>query len=166
MSPDDRQMFFHWATQSDATDFWYGEQFGEPLPNREQFFNDFKDYYFTGEDVLRGRSWAICLKEGEKPIGQINYQRDEEQKERVEYDVDILIAEAAYHGQGLGTEAMRLLTTYMDLELQIPRIVIYVHPSNPRAKRSYEKAGFSFEEEYRDSNGILWNKGIYQTTNK
>lgn len=53
----------------------------------------------------------------------------------------ILIAEP-YWGQGLGTEALRLLVHYGFCEMNLHRLHLSVHAFNERALRAYERAGF------------------------
>lgn len=48
-------------------------------------------------------------------------------------------------GQGLGTEAMRILLTYLFCEMNLNRVALKVHSYNKRAIRSYEKNGFHVE---------------------
>jgi RimJ/RimL family protein N-acetyltransferase len=63
----------------------------------------------------------------------------------VEGWVGIGIGERAYWGNGYGTEAMRLLLRFAFSELNLQRVSLGVYAYNPRALRSYEKAGFRRE---------------------
>jgi RimJ/RimL family protein N-acetyltransferase len=57
----------------------------------------------------------------------------------------IVIGERAYWGNGYGTEAMHLILQYAFTELNVRRVSLSVFDYNPRAIRSYEKAGFRRE---------------------
>jgi RimJ/RimL family protein N-acetyltransferase len=57
----------------------------------------------------------------------------------------IVIGERDYWGNGYGTEAMQLLLRYAFTELNVRRVSLNVFAYNPRAIRSYEKAGFRHE---------------------
>jgi RimJ/RimL family protein N-acetyltransferase len=59
--------------------------------------------------------------------------------------VGIGIGERAYWGNGYGTEAMCLLLRFAFAELNLQRVSLGVYAYNPRALRSYEKAGFRHE---------------------
>ena len=59
------------------------------------------------------------------------------------------IGERAYRGQGLGTEAVRLILQYAFTELNLYRISLSAFEYNSRALRSYEKAGFHVEGRVR-----------------
>jgi RimJ/RimL family protein N-acetyltransferase len=59
--------------------------------------------------------------------------------------VGIGIGEREYWGRGFGTDAMRLCLQYSFLELGAHRVSLGVLDYNPRARRSYEKAGFKLE---------------------
>ncbi|MGE5251479.1 MAG: GNAT family N-acetyltransferase [Bacteroidota bacterium] len=59
--------------------------------------------------------------------------------------VGIIIGERDCWGKGYGTDAMRLIVQYGFTELNLYRISLSLHSYNPRALRSYEKAGFKLE---------------------
>jgi RimJ/RimL family protein N-acetyltransferase len=59
--------------------------------------------------------------------------------------VGIGIGERDSWNKGYGTDAMRLCLRYAFLELGLQRVSLGLHEYNPRALRSYEKAGFQME---------------------
>lgn len=59
--------------------------------------------------------------------------------------VGIGIGERDLWGKGYGTDAMRILLRYAFSELNLHRVSLDVFEYNPRAIRSYEKAGFKIE---------------------
>jgi RimJ/RimL family protein N-acetyltransferase len=59
--------------------------------------------------------------------------------------VGIGLGERDYWGKGYGTDAMRLILRYAFRELNLYRLNLDVFAYNPRAIRSYEKAGFKIE---------------------
>jgi RimJ/RimL family protein N-acetyltransferase len=59
--------------------------------------------------------------------------------------VGIGIGEPEYWGKGYGTDAMRLALRYAFMELNLDRVTLVVFADNPRAIRSYDKAGFKLE---------------------
>jgi RimJ/RimL family protein N-acetyltransferase len=63
--------------------------------------------------------------------------------------VGIGLGEREYWGNGYGTEAMRLALGYAFTELNLRRVTLGVFEYNPRARRSYEKAGFKVEGRLR-----------------
>jgi len=63
--------------------------------------------------------------------------------------VGIGIGERVYWGRGYGTEAMRLILRFAFEELNLNRVSLDVFEYNPRAIRSYEKAGFTVEGRQR-----------------
>ncbi|MBI5652037.1 MAG: GNAT family N-acetyltransferase [Chloroflexi bacterium] len=50
-----------------------------------------------------------------------------------------------YWGKGYGTDAMRVLLRFAFTELNLLRVALNVFEYNPRAIKSYEKAGFKIE---------------------
>lgn len=59
--------------------------------------------------------------------------------------VGIVIGDERLRGQGLGTDAMRLLVRYAQQELGLHRVELEVYPFNQPAIRSYEKLGFRLD---------------------
>lgn len=73
--------------------------------------------------------------------------------------VGIGLGERDYWGKGCGTDAMRLALHYAFTELNLHRVSLGVFEYNPRAIRSYEKAGFRMEGRQRQAlsrNGKRW----------
>jgi RimJ/RimL family protein N-acetyltransferase len=60
--------------------------------------------------------------------------------------------------QGYGTDAMRLLLRHGFETLNLNRIMLDVYDTNPRAVRSYEKAGFIHEGRKRQG---MYKNGRY-----
>jgi RimJ/RimL family protein N-acetyltransferase len=59
--------------------------------------------------------------------------------------VGIGIGEREFWSKGYGTDMMNLCLRYAFLELGLERVALGLHEYNPRALRSYEKAGFVLE---------------------
>ncbi len=70
--------------------------------------------------------------------------------------VAIALGEREYWGKGYGTDAMRVMLRYSFNELNLRRVGLIVFEYNPRAIRSYEKAGFTPEGRQR---GVLLRDG-------
>ena len=65
--------------------------------------------------------------------------------------VAIAIGKREFWSHGYGTDAMRVMLRYAFLELNLRRVGLIVFEYNPRAIRSYEKAGFVYEGRVRGS---------------
>ena len=75
--------------------------------------------------------------------------------------VGIGLGEREYWGKGYGTDAMRLALRYAFMELNLHRVTLGVFEYNPRAIRSYEKAGFREEGRRRQAllrSGRRWDE--------
>jgi RimJ/RimL family protein N-acetyltransferase len=59
--------------------------------------------------------------------------------------VGLGIGEREFLGKGYGTDMMKLCLQYAFTELNVHRVSLGLHAYNPRALRSYEKAGFRME---------------------
>ena len=69
-------------------------------------------------------------------------------------ELRIMIGENAHTGRGAGTEAISLLCDYAFEHLNLHKIYAYVLALNPRARRSFEKAGFVLEGTLREDRWI------------
>jgi RimJ/RimL family protein N-acetyltransferase len=73
--------------------------------------------------------------------------------------VGISIGNRNFWGKGYGTDAMRVLLRYAFTEINLHRVTLNVFEYNPRAIRSYEKAGFVHEGRLRgmlNKDGRRW----------
>jgi RimJ/RimL family protein N-acetyltransferase len=66
-------------------------------------------------------------------------------------ELGIFIGDKSYWDQGYGTEVMKLLLNLGFSTLNLHRIYLCVFEDNPRAIRSYEKAGFVHEGRQRQA---------------
>ena len=73
-------------------------------------------------------------------------------------EMGIVIGEKQYWNQGYGTEAMQLLLKHGFETLNFNRMSLVVYADNPRAIRSYEKAGFVKEGTLRQA---IYHRGHY-----
>lgn len=151
MNMSDISTFFKWATESDASSFWYGALYGTEVPTYEEFVADWQPHYFNGSDPEKGRSFFI--KVNGKPIGQINYNDINRKDNSVE--LDILIAEKNDKGKGFGSDALKTLVNYLFRNLDVETCWIEALEKNPRAIGAYEKAGFIVEKKFKKS-GNVW----------
>lgn len=63
--------------------------------------------------------------------------------------VGLGIGEREFWGRGYGTDVMRVILRYAFTEVNLHRVTLTVFEYNPRAIRSYEKAGFRHEGRMR-----------------
>ena len=66
-------------------------------------------------------------------------------------ELGIMIGEKAFWNQGYGTESVRLLCRVGFAQYNLNRVYLRVLRTNPRAVRSYEKAGFQHEGCHRQA---------------
>ncbi len=83
-----------------------------------------------------------CL-EDDRLIGEISL--DGVKFQHGDTFVGISIGDPKDWGKGYGTDAMRIILRYAFQELNLHRVSLDVFEYNPRAIRSYEKAGFKIE---------------------
>jgi diamine N-acetyltransferase len=94
-----------------------------------------------GIEIHSGEGWVHI---GNLSLNKINWVDREA-------EVGIVIGDKRYWSQGYGREAMILLLRYGFYTLGLNRIFLRVYATNPRAIRSYEKAGFINEGKMRQA---------------
>ena len=75
--------------------------------------------------------------------------------------VGLGIGEPEYWSKGYGTDIMNVLLRFAFMEINLRRVTLTVFEYNPRAIRSYEKAGFRHEGQLRallNREGRRWNE--------
>lgn len=87
--------------------------------------------------------FAICPIGSRESIGGCGLRHIDQANGSAE--VSIFVTDAARWGTGLGTDAMNALLDFGFGELRLNRIELEVFDYNPRAIRSYEKAGYRIE---------------------
>lgn len=88
-------------------------------------------------------TFVICMREDGRPIGTIGFFDLSVLNGTAEFGISI--GEKELWGRGLGTDAVEVLIDFGFGELRLERIELQVYDYNPRARRSYEKVGFTFE---------------------
>ena len=138
MREEDVKLFYTWATESDATPFWYGDLYGTKIPTLEKFLKNWKPCYFSDEDPEKGRCFFIIVEDN--PIGQLNYNSINKETQSVE--IDILIADSKNWGKGFGSDAIKTLIKYLFDSLSVEEVWVAAIKKNPRAVKAYQKSGF------------------------
>jgi aminoglycoside 6'-N-acetyltransferase len=104
---------------------------------------------------------AFAIELHGKVIGLIQYHEEEDPMYR-HAGIDLFISEHA-HGQGLGTDAVRTLASYLIRERGHHRLVIDPAADNAAAIRAYEKVGFrpvGLMRQYERLPGGDWHDGL------
>lgn len=100
--------------------------------------------------------FLIRTLEDDKVIGDIGLENSNQHGDAF---VGIGIGEPDYWSKGYGTDAMEIILRYAFQELNLQRVSLDVFEYNPRALRSYQKAGFQIEGRYRqflNREGCRW----------
>lgn len=92
-------------------------------------------------------TFLICLAADERPIGEVGL--GDLDRLNGSAQLGIFIGEPDEWGKGYGTDAVTALVDFGFRELRLERIWLEVWTENPRARRAYEKAGFTWEATLR-----------------
>jgi RimJ/RimL family protein N-acetyltransferase len=87
--------------------------------------------------------FVICMRDDGRPVGTIGFFDLNLVNGSVE--LGITIGEKELWGRGLGTDAVEVLVDFGFGELRLERIMLKVYDYNLRARRAYEKVGFTHE---------------------
>lgn len=98
--------------------------------------------YYAGIEDHDTVRFIIESLEG-KPIGFLSLGEIDRENQKAQ--IGMLIGEKEYWGQGCGTDSLRTLLNYLFFELEFNRVGLEVFEYNERAKKVYEKIGFTVE---------------------
>lgn len=107
-----------------------------------------REWYATRNEQLDRLDLAIVDREGGTLVGEAVINEVDTDNRSANFR--ILIGPAG-RDRGLGTEATRLIVDHAFRTTVLNRIELCVYAFNPRARRVYEKAGFSVEGVQREA---------------
>jgi RimJ/RimL family protein N-acetyltransferase len=113
------------------------------LGQEEQWFSD-----MVGRQGKTDYHFVICRLTDDAPLGTAGLHDLDFVNGVAEFGISI--GEKAEWSQGYGTDALHAICDFGFGELRLHRIELEVYASNPRARRSYEKAGFVLEGTLRE----------------
>jgi len=105
-----------------------------------------EEAWFDRMSAAQGKTayhFVICLLADDRPIGTIGLEDIHPEDGRAEFG--IAIGEKAEWNKGYGTDALRAICDFGFGQLRLERIGLFVYEGNDRARRSYEKLGFTHE---------------------
>ncbi|WP_395062281.1 GNAT family N-acetyltransferase [Flavobacterium sp.] len=108
-----------------------------------------------------GINWGITLKGNPKLIGIIGHYRIQPENHRCEIGYMIL---PQYNGQGIVTEAIKIVLEYGFDDLQMHSIEAVIDPDNVASERVLQKNGFVKEAHILENElyeGKFWDTVIY-----
>jgi RimJ/RimL family protein N-acetyltransferase len=146
--PDDLDVFFRLVSDPDVTRYT-----GDRGHSREEVRAGMEERVFGAYRKYGYGRWATVLKSEERVIGFAGLKFLEDVGE---VDLGYRFFKE-YWGQGLATEACRLILTYGFETLRLPRIIGIADRDNTASIRVLEKLGFCFEKftTYRGSE-VAW----------
>ncbi|MGE6632156.1 GNAT family N-acetyltransferase [Bacillus sp. NPDC077027] len=110
---------------------------------------EIKDAYRTFQQDDSRHDFAICLKDNQQLIGDASVTDIDLDNQSAGFR--IALHGSQYFQKGYGTEAVHLVQSFVFDTLELNRLELEVFSHNPRAIRSYEKAGFQYEGKRRQA---------------
>lgn len=133
---DANEDYYRWINDPDVTKY-------TEIRFYPQSIEDIKEYVEQKSKSRDSIFLAIVLKENNKHIGNIKIHRINWIHRHAE--VSILIGEKSYWGQGIGTEAISLITEYAFNTLNLNKLFAQCYANNVRPIKAFGKAGFEKE---------------------
>ncbi len=143
--PDDADRLFQIRTEPEVAHRWGNVDIEEEIS--EQFIE--------ADDAF------VIEVEGEEVVGAIQYHEENDPMYR-HAGMDLYLT-ASRHGEGLGTEALRVLARYLFGERGHHRLTIDPAADNAAAIRAYEKVGFrrvGIVRKYERGPDGVWRDGL------
>lgn len=135
LAEDQSPLLSKWFSDPEFQRHQWGS-WGGPMSQQEA--REFRERFQGGED-----SGLFVIEVGERPVGFANFRRLNEKHSNA--DIGIGIGEKDLWGQGLGSEALRLLVEYLLSQRGLHRIRLHVAARNYRAIGAYKRCGFELE---------------------
>lgn len=138
---DDLPLFVRWLGDADVA---------RNLVVRAPMSMPMEERWFDRMLETQGRTshhFVICLLADNRPIGTAALHDVTERHGTA--DFGIAIGEKDEWDHGYGTDALRAICAFGFEELRLERIGLQVYDGNDRARRAYEKAGFTHEATLR-----------------
>lgn len=139
---EDLALFVRWFADAEtARGLMLRAPFSEAA--EEQWFTD-----MVGRQGKTDYHFVICRLTDHQPIGTAGLHGLDLENGVAEFGISI--GEKSEWNRGFGTDALHAICDFGFGELRLNRIELEVYASNPRARRSYEKAGFVLEGTLRE----------------
>ncbi|MEW6555034.1 MAG: GNAT family protein [Actinomycetota bacterium] len=138
MSNHDIGLLLLWINDDSVSPFWYGSH---RRIEREELLRDWADYFDESEPD-KGRCFIIEDRSG--PVGTISYTNDSHDLDGRKdlASLDILIAGEENQNRGLGTAALKLMTTALLEGMGFESVIASTYSFNGRMRHCLEKLGF------------------------
>lgn len=94
--------------------------------------------------LSKPETYAVCLKENNKPIGSIGFHRNDLAQNDDEYELGYWIGKP-YWGRGLIPEAARAMLKYAFETLNMNKIWCGYYDGNEKSRKVQEKLGFIYQ---------------------
>ena len=122
-----------WITDKRTHAMWSANRIGFPMERK-----DFED--FLKRQKEEGDGAFAAVNEDGKIVGVFLYGKNEETKEGM---LKFIVVDPEQRGKGTAQEMLHLAAEYAFEKTGAVAVHLNVFSSNPRAKRCYEKAGFT-----------------------
>lgn len=140
LQESDLPLLAEWLFRRHVREWW------RPPDEPERAVDELRDHYILNADGTR--AYIACV--GEEPIGFVQAYVAmgsgggwwEEESDAGVRGIDQFLADGSHLGQGLGTRMVRAFVERLLSDPEVTQVQTDPDPTNARAIRCYEKAGF------------------------
>ena len=135
----DLPLMLKWLTDNRVLEFYEGRDVRFNMETlAEHFLEEISDGFrmiieYNGQAVGYGQAYQLS--------GEMFEEYDYHNDGRVVFVMDQFIGEPDYWNRGIGSEFLKMMSSYLKTNKGASCILLDPHKSNPRAIRAYEKAG-------------------------
>jgi RimJ/RimL family protein N-acetyltransferase len=130
-----------------------GDYFPRGTMSQPAFRRQFQETGFWGKDD----GMLVIFSPQDEILGHIEFFKTVNYLD--EYELSYQVYRPEHRGQGVATEAVRLLVRYLFETTRINRIRLVIHPDNIASRRLAEKCGFRHEGTAR---GAWYHRGAHR----
>lgn len=135
-SINDKRLIYDMLVSPEVKDLMFDDD--HPVPSWHEFDEDESNEFFTSSPSTTGS--YLLIRYDDEIIGSISYANSFQKITHSE--IDIWISDTKHTGQGLGTDAINLLTDFVHKNFSTDTFIIRPWIKNVRAIRAYKKCGF------------------------
>ena len=146
LTEEDYTYLLKWLTDEKVLEFYGGR-------DKKYTYESLKEHYSKPHKEEFNR---VIIEYQGKPIGYGQFFKlDDElfaeyhypKSNKIVYGMDQFIGKTNYWNKGIGTKYIKTIIDYLQKERKIDAIILDPHKNNPRAIKSYQKAGFEIIKE-------------------
>ena len=139
-SESDLPLMLKWLTDETVLEFYESRDVKFTMNTlTEHYCEELPDVYRV---IFEYKNMPVGYGQAYRLSGEMFDEYEYPDDGHIVFAMDQFIGEPEYWNKGIGTSYLKLMADYLKEQQGAERILLDPHKSNPRAVRSYEKAGY------------------------